>query len=203
MQLSVRIISNLKCELATIQELETYPHLERLYEFLDNRSRYRIYYGDKEVKMMDNYSFTKEKNYYDDAMDFYSHGLDELKKLKFWTVLDTPKCAKIILEDDDDSIVPGILMTITMDGDNASLVFFPMAMCCAWSKDPSSVYYEEERVGGIHYLGLDYDWRERPFSKIFSKFEKGEIILFLTFRNDPTSDDPSTQTDYFFTWKPK
>ena len=56
MQLSVRNISNLKCELATIQELETYPHLERLYEFL-NSSDYRVYYEDKEVNIMDNYRF--------------------------------------------------------------------------------------------------------------------------------------------------
>ena len=199
MQLSVRNISNLKCELAIIQELETYPHLERLYEFL-NSSDYRVYYEDKEVNIMDNYRFSKEKNYFDSAMDFFIHGLDELNKLKFWTILDSPMCAKIIIE---DSIVPGILMTITMDGDNASLVFFPMAMCCAWSKDPLSEYYEEERVGGIHYFGSDYDWRKRPFSEIFSLFEKGKIIIFLTIRKEPTRYDPSTHTEYFCTWKLK
>ena len=197
-----RRLTCLNCELATIQELETYPHLERLYEFLSS-SDYIVYYEDKEVKIMDNYCFSKEKNYFDSALDFYSHGLDELKKLKFWTVLDTPKCAKIILE---DSIVPGILMTITLDGDNASLVFCPMAMCCAWSKDPDSYFFVGERVGEIHYLGCDYDWKERPFSQIFSLFEKGSKIIFLTVRNEPTSYDlynPFTDTEYFRTWKTK
>ncbi len=181
----------LKCEHATVRELETYPRLERCYEHL-NCSDYIISYRNDNVEMFDNYRFCGYKlvNNLKSLSEFY----EDLNQLRCWIILDTPNCAKIILE---DSIVPGLLMTVTMDGDNASLVFFPMAMCCAWSKDPLSVYYEEERVGRWHYLGKDYDWKERPFSEIETLFKKGNKIYFITIPNEPTEYDLNNYREYF------
>ncbi len=199
MNLATRSPICLECEHATVRELETYPRLERFYEYL-NSSEYHITYRGNVVTMLDNYRICGNKiiNNLKSLSEFYEVSIEDFNKLNCWNILDTPNCAKIILE---DSIVPGILMTITMDGDNASLVFFPMAMCCAWSKDPFDRFFEEERVGRWHYLGRDFDWKERPFSEIESKFKKGNKIYFITIPNERTEYDLNSYREYFIIWE--
>ena len=120
-----------------------------------------------------------------------------MSKLEYWTILDNPICAQINL---DNSIVPGMLMTITYDGNNAPLVFFPLALFCAWSEKPSSPLYDENYIDMYHLHGHKYLWKERPFTKIFSLFKKGTKIAFSKVSYRLSEYEPLNTSYYIHVW---
>lgn len=190
----MRVINSVtyECEPANVHELETSPCLERNFRKLFLRNDYTWFsYLKKDVTLI-----TSLDKCYPDK--FFKSELEiDLSKVEYWTILDNPICAKIVLE---DSIVPGMLMTVTCDGNNAPLIFFPMTLCCSWSKDPNSPSYDENYIGIHHFVGYGFKWKERPFSQIFSLFNKGKKIAFSSVRNQESKYEPEYKADYIHVW---
>ena len=160
------------CHLASVQELELMENLERRFEnyCIFNSQHERIY----SIFDIDNY-----RNTYSDPTEL------DLNKFDYWTVLDNPITVKLELHDFNGGhgIVPGMLMTMTKDGDYAPTVFIPMIWCCWWTSNLS--FFDDpdyiDNYDGYHLLrylhgGFRFKWNERPFSQIISVFRKGTKI---------------------------
>lgn len=175
------------CEAASVYELETSPCLERNY----GKSGYYGYYLERSVTMITNFGNIFPNNFFKTESEI------DLSKVEYYTILDTPICAKI---NSNDAIIPGMLMTITCDGNNASLVFFPMSLCCSWSKDPSSPFYYDDSIYMFHLYGHNFIWKERPFTQIFSLYRKGKKMAFTRVRNRPSEYESEYIEDYVHIW---
>ena len=180
-----------ECELASVHELETSPCLERNFRKLFWADYTWFGYMKRDVTMI-----TSLDKCYPNKF-FKSESEIDLSKVEYWTILDSPICAIILFK---DSIVPGMLMTITSDGNNAPLIFYPMALCCSWSKDPNSPIYDENYIDIHHFVGNNFNWKERPFSQIFSLFRKGKRIAFTCVRNQESEYEPQYRADYIHLW---
>ena len=163
----------LKCETTSIQELETYPVLERDYK----QYRRGIEYKGKPVSLVIDF-LINDRNL--ESNRIYTEDIPnsleiDVSQTKYWTILDTPKPAKIELEDTNKTIIPGMLMTVTSNGNEAPLVFFPMSTCCRWSDRPNSINYTPDYWDYFHFAGgRRLIWEERPFANILSLFSKGK-----------------------------
>lgn len=186
-----------ECKSASIQELETSPCLERKHWLQGGSLGYYIVYRDTTVTLITNVFNAGANNIFKSVLDI------DISKVDYWTILDTPKPAKIELS--GKRLIPGLLLTITKDGNEAQLVFFPMALCCVWSKDPLSKFYDRDYIGSCHF----YDhvngknlflWKERPFSQILSLFSKGKKISFLRVSFRKSEYDPLVVNDYIHVW---
>lgn len=166
----------LKCETTSIQELETYPVLERDYKRY--RGGYCFEYKGKPVFLVINFLIedrNKKSNKIYTESDIINSLEIDVSQTKYWTILDTPKPAKIELRDSNKTIIPGMLMTVTSNGNEAPLVFFPMSTCCRWSDRPRSSYYTPDYWDYFHFAGgKRLVWEERPFANILSLFSKGK-----------------------------
>jgi len=187
------IVDSYKCEYASVQELETYSHLDTQIQGF----RYgtdEILFKDQQIKIVTSH-IGRDCNVY---TNYFSLKTDiDLSKIKYWTILDSPRCAKIVLK---DSIVPGMLMTITSDGYGAVLTFFPMSLCCKWSNSTRSEFYDEN-YKSLYKLFEDYElkWKERPFSRIYSLFKKGGKIALLI-RKSQREDGMILYQRYIHIW---
>jgi len=85
-----------------------------------------------------------------------------------WLILDNPvlAVAKDTWEYSDNSTyTPVAIMTVTLNGDNAYMVYLPLSECCSRSENIHSHYY----LGG-------FSWEVRPFEKIMNMLRKGKKI---------------------------
>lgn len=186
-----------ECKRASIQELETSPCLERKYWSLGGNIGYYIVYQDATVELITDVFHAGANNRFKSVLDI------DVSKVDYWTILDTPQPAKIDLY--GKRVIPGLLMTITKDGNDAILVFFPMALCCMWSKDPLSQFYDKDFVSSWyfydHFNGKNrFLWKERPFSQILSLFSKGKKISFMRVNYRLSDYDPMIVNDYIHVW---
>ena len=183
---------NYECEPAIVHELETSPCLERRFRKLFLGNDYTWFsYLKKDVTLITSLDKCYPNNFFKSELEI------DLSKVEYWTILDSPICAKIHFK---DSIIPGMLMTVTCDGNNAPLIFFPMALCCSWSKDPYSPSYDENYIGIHHFAGYSFNWKMRPFSQIFSLFNKGKKIAFTCVRNQESEYEPEYKANYIHVW---
>ena len=181
-----------ECEPASVHELETSPCLERNYRKLFWADNTWFSYLNRDVTMITSLDKPYSNKLFKSELEI------DLSKVEYWTILDSPICAKIVLK---DSIVPGMLMTITCDGNNAPLVFFPMSLCCSWSKDSLSIFHDDDDyIDFYHLFGYIFKWKERPFTQIFSLFRKGKKIAFTRIRNRLSEYDPEYIEDYIHIW---
>ena len=180
--MTIESIANYECEPTSVQELETSPYLERDYRKLFWAQHTYFSYLGRNVTLITRLDKCYPNNYFKSELEI------DLSKVEYWTILDSPICAKIHFK---DSIVPGMLMTITCDGNDATLVFFPMSLCCSWTDD----YHF-----GYHFFKHDFKWRERPFTQIFSLFRKGKKIAFSYVRNQIAKYEPEYWADYIHVW---
>ena len=174
------------CKYSDIHELETYPHLDRCC--FSNEA----IFGESQIRMINDYSFMKDAPLLNSESDIdYCH-------LHKWTILDNPAFAKV---ERGNIVVPGMIMTITDDGNNAELVFFHMALFCEWSKDPRSYYYVENHPSSCHFLGEHkYDWKKRPFMEIASLFQKGTKIAWMYIKNMDRRYEDRDYLQYIHIW---
>jgi hypothetical protein len=182
---------NYECEPASVHELETSPCLERNFRKLFWADYTWFSYLKRDVTMITSLDKCYPNKFFKSELEI------DLSKVEYWTILDSPICAKIQFK---DSIIPGMLMTITCDGNKAPLVFFPMALCCSWSKDPSSPFYDENYIDSHHLFGHIFKWNERPFSQIFSLFRKGKRIAFSCVSNRVSEYEPPYIANYIHIW---
>jgi hypothetical protein len=175
--MTIEIDVTLKCETTSIQELETYPILERDYKRYRG-GQYSVEYKGKRVYLVKNFLIEDEhlkSNIIYTESDILNSLEIDVSQTKYWTILDTPKPAKIELEDSKKTIIPGMLMTVTSNGNEAPLVFFPMSTCCRWSDRPNSINSTPDYWDYFHFAGgKRLIWEERPFAKIMSLFSKGK-----------------------------
>lgn len=158
---------------------------------------YSIKYQDKWVKLIKDVNHSGANNTFKSVLDI------DLSNVDYWTILDTPIPAKIKLY--GKRVIPGLLMTITKDGNDAELVFFPMAMCCMWSNDPSSQYFDKDCLDSYHFYdhvnGKNrFIWKERPFSQILSLFHKGKKISFMRVSYRLSKYEHQIVNDYIHVW---
>jgi len=185
----MNVRDNYECELASVHELETSPYLERNH-YISNG--YISYMG-KRIEFITSLNKGRENNIFESVLEI------DLSKVDYLTVLDTPKAAKIDLG--GNKTIPGMLMTVTDDGNEATLAFFPMSLCCMWSKDPLSEFYDSNYNGWYIFSHRPFfRWKERPFSQIITQFHKGTKIAFTRVSYRPSKCDNPMVQNYIHVW---
>ena len=184
------------CKYASIQELETHTNLESDYLDIFHRScNSTIEFSYKEIYYVTHFIANDGDL---TTNQFESMSKIDYSRVMYWTIINTPKPAKIEIDDYKNTIIPGILMQITSNGNFAPIVFFPMILGCVSSTDQRCSPEEKYNGRCIFFVHYEFKWHERPFSDIFSQFWKGRRIAFIKVQRREHADGLLINRNYIW-----